>query len=95
MELLRKRICYLLARNGSLEIDSLLSPLIHKVDEIPETLLKEVISFLEQQQVDLYEQLRGKIAPPPSVAQGAQWVLENCADYFKLEHLSKSYPCNL
>ena len=79
METLRKRVRYLLARNGSLEIDSILLPLVSKVDLIPESILDQVIMFLEQQQPDLYDQLRGVLIPPKKITQGAQWVLQNCS----------------
>ncbi len=79
METLRKRVRYLLARNGTLEIDSILSPLTGMVDEIPESILDQVIVFLEQHQPDLYDQLRGVLVPPKELTQGAQWVLQNCS----------------
>ena len=79
METLRKRVRYLLARNGTLEIDAILSPLIVKVDQIPESILDQVALFLEQQQPDLYDQLRGILNAPPKLAKGAEWVLQNCS----------------
>lgn len=79
METLRKRVRYLLARNGTLEIDSILLPLVSKVDLIPESILEQVILFLEQHQPDLYDQLRGVLSLPQKLTQGAQWVLQNCS----------------
>jgi succinate dehydrogenase flavin-adding protein (antitoxin of CptAB toxin-antitoxin module) len=79
METLRKRLRYLLSRNGSLEIDAILSPLIGMVDDIPECILDQVIMFLEQQQPDLYDQLRGILVSPKKLRKGAQWVLKNCS----------------
>ena len=79
MKTLRKRVRYLLARNGTLEIDSILLPLVPKVDLIPESIVDQVILFLEQHQPDLYDQLRGVLVPPPKLTQGAQWVLQNCS----------------
>ena len=76
MDSLRKRICYLLARNGTIEMDFLLVPLINRVDAIPEALLPEVAAFLEQEEVDLVSQLAGTEAPSSEVANGATWVSE-------------------
>ncbi len=79
MDTLRKRIRYLLARNGSLEMDCCLSPLIDSVDDIPDAILNQVASFLEQEEVCLFSQLRGLEEPPSEIASGARWIFQRCS----------------
>jgi len=74
LELLRKRIRYLLARNGTLETDALLNPLASKVNEIPKPLLEAVALFLEQEEIDILAQLHGTDKTPPEVENGKRWI---------------------